>query len=53
MRILRDLKDTYGTWGKAFGAYNTGKPIVNNYSKKILKKSYNWVGFSMPGAYIL
>jgi soluble lytic murein transglycosylase-like protein len=53
MRILRDLKDTYGTWGKAFGAYNTGKPIVNNYSRKILKKSYNWVGFSMPGAYIL
>ena len=53
MRILRALKDKHGTWGKAFGAYNTGKPIVNNYSKKILKKSYTWVMFSKPGAYIL
>ena len=53
MRILRSLKDKHGTWGKAFGAYNTGRPIVNNYSKKILKKSYTWVMFSKPGAYIL
>jgi soluble lytic murein transglycosylase-like protein len=53
MRILRDLKDTYGTWGKAFGAYNTGKPVINTYSRKILKKSYDWIGFSMPGAYLL
>ena len=53
MRILRYLKDTHGTWGKAFGAYNTGKPIVNSYSKKILKKSYNWIAFSNTGAYIL
>jgi soluble lytic murein transglycosylase-like protein len=43
MRILRDLKDTYGTWGKALGAYNTGKPVVNKYAKNILKKSYNWI----------
>ena len=53
MRILRALKDKYGSWGKAFGAYNTGKPIVNSYSRKILKKSYTWAMFSKPGAYIL
>lgn len=53
MRILRDLKDTYGTWGKALGAYNTGKPVVNKYAKNILKKSYNWVGFSKAGTYLL
>jgi soluble lytic murein transglycosylase-like protein len=53
MRILRDLKDTYGTWGKALGAYNTGKPVVNKYAKNILKKSYNWIGFSKTGTYLL
>lgn len=53
MRILRDLKDTYGTWGKALGAYNTGRPVVNKYAKNILKKSYNWTGFSKDGSYLL
>ena len=43
MRILRDLKDTYGTWGKAFGAYSTGRPIVNKYAKNILANKFVWV----------
>jgi soluble lytic murein transglycosylase-like protein len=46
MRIIRYLKDKYGTWGKAFGAYNTGRPVNNEYSKKILNKTYTWVSFS-------
>lgn len=45
MRILADLKKTYKTWPKALGAYHTGKPIVDWYSKKITKKTYitKWV----------
>lgn len=53
MRILRDLKNRHGSWAKAFGAYNTGKPIINKYAKNILKKSYNWIGFSKTGTYLL
>ena len=45
MRILRHLKDTYGTWEKAFGAYNTGKPIVNTYARNITSNKYKWVPF--------
>ena len=43
MKLLRKLKDQYGTWGLAFGAYNTGKPIVNQYAENVLKKQYFWV----------
>jgi soluble lytic murein transglycosylase-like protein len=43
MRIIRELKDMYGTWGKAFGAYNTGKPIVNKYAKNILSNKFVWI----------
>lgn len=45
MRILHQLHTTYGTWGKAFGAYNTGKPIVNKYAKDILYHKLNWISF--------
>lgn len=43
MKLLRDLKDRYGQWGLAFGAYNTGKPVVNQYAQNVLKKQFNWV----------
>lgn len=46
MRILRHLKDKHGDWGKAFGAYNTGRPIINRYAKNILNLKYNWIQFS-------
>ena len=36
VKLLSILKESYGTWGKALGAYNTGKPIVNNYAKEVL-----------------
>ena len=42
MRLLRRLHDKYKNWGLVFGAYNTGKPCVNKYAKRILKKQFNW-----------
>ncbi len=42
MKLLRRLHDKYKNWGLVFGAYNTGKPCVNKYSKRILKKQFNW-----------
>lgn len=42
MRLLRRLHDKYRNWGLVFGAYNTGKPCINKYSKRILKKQFNW-----------
>jgi hypothetical protein len=32
MKILRHLHNTYSNWKIAFGAYNTGRPIVNQYA---------------------
>lgn len=37
MKILSDLKKEYGSWTKALGAYNTGKPISNSYARQIMK----------------
>lgn len=31
--LLKKLYDTYQDWGKVCGAYNTGRPIINRYSK--------------------
>lgn len=42
MMLLRNLHDRYNNWGKVFGAYNTGRPCVNSYAKKILSKKYKW-----------
>ena len=35
MKILRHLYNTYGNWKVAFGAYNTGRPIVNSYANNV------------------
>jgi soluble lytic murein transglycosylase-like protein len=32
MKLLKHLYETYKDWKVAFGAYNTGKPIVNQYA---------------------
>jgi soluble lytic murein transglycosylase-like protein len=37
MKLLSKLKEQYGTWKLALGAYNTGKPVVNQYAKNIVK----------------
>lgn len=35
MKLLRHLKNTYGSWSLAFGSYNTGTPCVNGYAQKV------------------
>lgn len=42
MKLLRHLHDRYNDWGLVFGAYNTGRPCVNQYSRNILNKEYIW-----------
>jgi soluble lytic murein transglycosylase-like protein len=37
MKIISYLKNKYGTWELALGAYNSGKPIVNSYALSIPK----------------
>lgn len=41
MEILRYLKNKYGSWELALGAYNTGKPIINQYAQQIVQFKYN------------
>jgi hypothetical protein len=35
MKILRRLKDRHKNWKIVFGAYNTGRPIVNKYAEQV------------------
>lgn len=39
MKILRHLHDTYKDWKLAFGAYNTGRPMVNQYALDVYNYS--------------
>lgn len=32
MKLLKHLHKTYGDWKLVFGAYNTGRPMVNQYA---------------------
>ena len=43
MKLLRMLHNQYQDWGLAFGAYNTGKPCINEYSQNILNKEFFWI----------
>jgi soluble lytic murein transglycosylase-like protein len=40
-KLLSMLKDQYGSWKLALGAYNTGKPVVNKYAQNIIKYKLN------------
>jgi len=42
MKLLRHLYDKYGDWKIVFGAYNTGRPIINNYAKDVYNYNPNW-----------
>lgn len=35
MKLLRRLYDQYGNWKLVFGAYNTGKPLINSYALSV------------------
>ena len=45
MKMLRDWYNRYDDWGKATGAYNTGRPVINSYARNAVKKNYidHWV----------
>ena len=40
MKMLREWYNRYNDWGKAAGAYNTGRPIMNSYARNAIKKNY-------------
>ena len=42
MKILRKLKDKHKSWKIVFGAYNTGRPIVNKYAEDVYCYVPNW-----------
>lgn len=37
MKLLSYLNKRYGSWAIALGCYNTGRPVVNGYARKIIK----------------
>lgn len=43
MKLLRILYDKYEDWELVFGAYNTGKPIVNKYARKVYNYKPHWI----------
>ena len=40
MKMLREWYNRYNDWGKAAGAYNTGRPVMNSYAHNAIKKNY-------------
>ncbi len=42
MKLLKTLKEKYGSWEVAFGAYNTGRPMVNQYAHDVYRFEPNW-----------
>jgi soluble lytic murein transglycosylase-like protein len=40
MKMLREWYNRYNDWGKAAGAYNTGRPVMNSYARNVIKKNY-------------
>lgn len=40
--LLRKLHNKYKDWLVVFGAYNTGRPCVNSYAKKVYNFEPNW-----------
>lgn len=42
MKMLRKWYDIHKDWGLAAGAYNTGRPIMNDYARAVVNKEYHW-----------
>jgi soluble lytic murein transglycosylase-like protein len=40
--LLKRLYEKYTDWKLVFGAYNTGKPCINKYSKKVYQYQPQW-----------
>lgn len=43
MKLLRLLKDKHKDWKLVMGAYNTGRPLINEYAMNIVNEKYEWV----------
>lgn len=43
MLMIRDWKDMSGDWRLAFGGYNTGKLLINQYAINVYNKDYIWL----------
>lgn len=42
MKLLRRLYNLRKDWKLVFGEYNTGRPCVNGYARKVASYSYDW-----------
>jgi soluble lytic murein transglycosylase-like protein len=42
MKLLRRLHDKYKDWKLVFGAYNTGRPMINQYALNVYNYQPNW-----------
>lgn len=40
MKILSYQYNRFGTWEKALGAYNTGRPIINQYARNGVRRDF-------------
>jgi len=43
MKVLSYYKSKHHDWLKAFGAYNSGKPIINEYARNVYKYRFDSV----------
>lgn len=42
MKMLKKWHSIYHDWELAFGAYNTGRPVRNEYARAIINNQYQW-----------
>jgi soluble lytic murein transglycosylase-like protein len=42
MKLLQKLKNRYKDWKLVFGAYNTGRPMVNQYAEDVYNFEADW-----------
>ena len=42
MKLLRRLHNIYGNWKLVFGAYNTGRPMINQYALNVYNFKPKW-----------
>ena len=40
--LVKKLYEKYGDWKLVFGAYNTGRPLINKYSEKVYNFEPKW-----------
>lgn len=48
VKMLSRLYKRYSSWERALGAYNTGRPVFNSYSRKVIAYSKSEAFFNCP-----